>query len=165
MDSGRLVRFVPVFDPDQSEKRELLVVSTVHAWLYQADRKKSIDYKANIRAHLGKFVKGEFIDNVDYMKHLGNDIWEFRVQLETIHKKYRKENTRIFGAFARQDVFICTNWRLRDDFGNGDDPLWDALISRSITEWNSLFPGRPRVISRPFSNCIFDNLYDNYNSL
>lgn len=145
----RLVRFRPVMDPDESEVRELLMLPALHSWLYQSDRKKTLDYKANIRAHLGVFVKGKWIDNCEYMKHLRDDVWEFRVQLQK-----KKENTRIFGAFADADLFVCTHQKSRGALN------FAAAIQRVKNDWDGLFPGCHRVRSRPFSNCVTNNFDD-----
>lgn len=149
--AGRIVRFVPIFDPDESEKRELFTLPTLYTWLYQTDRRKTMDYKANIRAYLARFVKGRDVDNEDYMKLLSDDIWEIRVQLE---KRKGKENTRIFGAFIKPDVLICTHWKLRREVD------WDAAIKRVENELDALFPSFSRVVGRPFSNCVTFNASD-----
>ena len=71
-------------------------------WLYQSDRKKSLNFKANIRGFLGRFVKGELVDNEDYMKSWKLDVFELRVQNQP-----RGERVRIFGGFARPDTFVA----------------------------------------------------------
>ena len=68
VDARRVIRFVPIFDPDESEKRELFCLPALYSWLYQKDRKKSRDYKVSIRAHLEWFVKGYEVNNNDYFR-------------------------------------------------------------------------------------------------
>lgn len=147
--TGQIRRFVPVFDPCESEERELFMTPALHDWLYQADRKATENFKANIRAFLGRYVKGEEIDNRDYMKSWKLNVFELRVQLQP-----RREATRIFGAFAATDVFFASNWHFRSDFGDATDPKWDAAIERLVKKWDELFAGYHRVAAKPFSNCV-----------
>lgn len=159
MDARRVIRFVPNFDPDESEKRELFCLPALYSWLYQKDRKKSQDYKVSIRAHLAWFVKGFEVDNIDYMKTWRDDIWELRIQFQNLR---RKEATRIFCTFPNPDVLFCTHWKMRSDLGDKDDPLWNVAINKVLTEFEKYFPGDSPVKSRPFSNCVTANYYDHY---
>jgi hypothetical protein len=150
-----LVRFMPILDPDESEIRELFMVSHLHRWLYQSDRKKTAKYKANIRGFLKRYVIGGNVDNEDYMKTWRADVFEFRVQLQP-----RREHTRIFGAFVKPDVFVAIHQKLRSYFKNKDDPRWDRAIDRVTSELATLFPGHTAMRSVPFSNCITSNVFD-----
>jgi hypothetical protein len=130
----------------------------LHDWCYQADRKASINYKANVRAFLGRFVKGDEIDNDDFMKSWKDDVFEFRVQMEPRHKRH-PDNTRIFGAFIKQDIFVAFSpARLRSSFK--DEADWDRVIDRVTSRWACLFGATPRVRARPFSNCVSSGFHD-----
>ena len=131
------------------------MLPALYEWLYQSYRKRTADFKANIRAFLKRFVVGQEVDNVDYMKSWKDDVFEFRVQIQP-----RRERTRIFGAFIRPDIFVAIHWKFRLDFGGEDDPKWDAAIQRVVDEFQRLFPGQPMVRSAPFSNCVTSNAYD-----
>lgn len=152
--AGRLVRFVPALDVDQSEKRDIWMPPGLHKWCYEKNRKQGANYKANARAFLRRFVIGEHIDNVEYMKSWKWDVFEFRVQLEP-----DKDNTRIFGAFAKQDVFVAIHQKLRSEFGDKSDPKWDRALERVLKEWRALFHTDP-VRARPFSLCVSEKFYD-----
>lgn len=130
--------------------RELYMLPSLHSWLYQRDRSKSQDYKPHIRAHLGRYVKGREIDNCEYMKHLCDEVWEFRVQFSS----RRRENTRVFGSFVHPDKFIATHWRLRGSLGDKADPRWRETIDLSIRHIRDLSPSLQRVSAVPFSNCV-----------
>jgi hypothetical protein len=154
--AGTLKRFLPVMDADQKDERELLMQPALHQWLYQSDSKKTRNYKANIRAFLGRFVLGQTVDNRDFMKSWRSNVFELRVQLQP-----RRETTRIFGAFARQDTFVAIHPpRLRSEFGGKDDPTWDRAIDRTLTAIGIMFPGHAPVSVRPFSGCVSRNWYD-----
>ena len=56
------------------------MLPALYEWLYQSYRKRTADFKANIRAFLKRFVVGQEVDNVDYMKSWKDDVFEFRVQ-------------------------------------------------------------------------------------
>lgn len=137
---GALVRFVPTYDPDESERRELFMLKALEVTLFQHHPKRARDYTANVRAFLGRFVKGYEIDNETYMKSWKDDIWEFRAQ-----NQRRKDRIRIFGAFGCPDCFVALFRRPRDYFGDSSDPNWDVEIQRAVDEWDRLFPGCRRV--------------------
>jgi hypothetical protein len=153
----RLVRLPLVYDPDESEKRELFMPTALAQTLQQNDPKKAREYTANIRAFIGRFVKGGLIDNQDYMKCWKADVFELRVQ-----NQRPGQRLRIFGAFARKDTFVCFFRRPRDYFGPGADPKWDEEIVRAVAAWEQMFPHCRRVRARPFSNCLSNNFADVY---
>ena len=148
------MRFQPLMDPDQSDRREMFVTPNLHQWLYQSDSRMTRDFKANVRAFLRRFVIGGPIDNDAYMKNWKNDIFDIRVQLQP-----RKESTRIFGAFAKAECFIAIYQRPRKDFVKHPD-LWDNAINRARAEFDRMFPGHCPVRARPFSNCVTFNYFD-----
>jgi len=151
--SGELVRFVPVYDPGETELREILMTPGLHAWLYESDSRKSLDYKANIQAFLGRFVKEEMVDNKDYMKSWAEDVFELRVQ-----NQRKNERLRIFGGFARPNTFVCLHRKMRHEFKKRKD--WEPAIERVVTRWEEMFPGHLRVPAKPFSGCVSQNYYD-----
>jgi hypothetical protein len=150
-----LIRFVPLFDPDESEMRELFMTPELHQWLYQSDSKKTTNYKANIRAYLKRYVIGGMIENDNYMKSWQDDIFELRVLLQP-----RREQTRIFGAFPKPDTFIAIHQQLRSYFGGKKDPKWDIATNRTLERFRQIFPGHRPFLSIPFSNCVVSNSID-----
>ena len=153
---GDLVRPDVAFDPDQSEKRELFMPPALRQTLRQIHPRSARDYAANVKAFLGRYIKDiGIIDNNDYMKSWKDDIFELRVQ----HQKPR-DRLRIFGAFGRPDTFIAFFRKPRSTFGDKDDPAWDQAINRTVSEWDAMFPGCPRVPALPFANCLTFHFFD-----
>lgn len=154
-DGSELRRFIPVFDPHETERRELWMRPALHQWAYQGNRKQTLQFKPKVRAFLGRYVKGEWIDNRDVMKSWTLDVWELRVQLLP-----KRENTRIFGTFIKPDTFVAVHQALRSSFGDKDDPKWQRAVDRVVDEVDGLFPGIRRVPAKPFSNCVTFKGYD-----
>jgi len=154
--AGTIKRFLPAMDADQKDVRDLFMMSPLHDWCYQSDRKKTLDYKANVRGFLKRYVIGLTVDNRDYMKSWRFDVFELRVQLEP-----RRENTRIFGLFVKQDTFLAVHPpKMRSDFGPIGDPKWDAETDRALANFSSLFSGHSPVPARPFHGCISKGWHD-----
>jgi hypothetical protein len=135
--------------------RELFMPPALRETLQQIHPKMARDYAANIRAFLGRYVKGKTIDNEDYMKSWKEDVFELRVQ-----NQKRNQRLRIFGAFGRPDTFVAFFRKPRKYFGGTDDPKWDEAIYGVIDAWNAMFPGCHRVPARPFSGCLTFNCFD-----
>lgn len=152
--SGKLVRFCPDYDLDESEKRELWLTPGLSQWLGEKDRRQH--FKPRVRGHLKHFVVGGFVDNEEYMKPLSDDVVEFRVQFES---RPVPENTRIFGAFIQQDHFVATSWKPRSWFANNKG-RWSIEIDKVKSEWALLFGDKLRVPTAPFRNCVSDNGWD-----
>ena len=147
---------MPVMDHDQKDVRCMFMQRALADWCYQSDRKKTLDYKANIRAFLKRYVVGAPVDNRDYVKTWRSDVFELRVQLSP-----HRENTRIFGAFVKQDTFVAVHPpKLRSDFGGMGDPRWDASIDHVLDVFADWGLANFVVPARPFSNCISTNCYD-----
>jgi len=134
----------------------MLMTPALYQWCYQRDATRGASYKQNVRAFLGRFVKGGVVDNEDFMKSWRDDVWEIRVQFERRSpKKPHFDNTRIFGAFALCGTFIAFHpARMRSHFAGKGDPKWDDQIDDVIDKWARLLGSHPRVRSRPFSNCV-----------
>jgi hypothetical protein len=103
--AGRLVRFVPEMDHDETDVRELYLAANVHEFVRgNTEKHKNKAYFQRIRAALGEYVKGETINDDDEtlksLKHLYGDRtlayeWEFKI---TFHPA-----ARIFG-FLRSGI-------------------------------------------------------------
>src|SRR5882724_872241 len=85
----RLVRFLPLLRGSERERRMLSVAPEVYQWLSApAEGDETIQLKAKVKVRFGEFVKGEHIDDCDYLKrvsdrrHGGDDfsaeVWSLR---------------------------------------------------------------------------------------
>lgn len=131
--------------PHETEQRRLLMTKQLHAWINQSlPNRKESERIAATRAHLGLFVKGEEIDNEDYMKALrpqSEAVWEFRV-------RFVKPQQRIFGVFAKPDLVVATHRRDRDRV------QWSQEQELVMNEWGRLFPGVRWWVGRRFSDYV-----------
>jgi hypothetical protein len=138
--------------PGETEQRRIVMLPSLHRWLHpQATKPSVVGYFANVRVHLGRFVKGEKIDNLDYMKELGpsgKGTWEFRINFFP--------KTRVFGVFAGQDLFFATHSRDRNDL-DSRKWKWDHALNRIEREWDSLFPGLRWYVGTCFSDYVTIN--------
>jgi hypothetical protein len=152
--AGKLVLFAPLRDPDEPEIRRIWMMPALHTELYKTGvPQKELDYLANVRAFLGRFVKGASISNEEDMFLLDpheRDLWELRFTLIP--------QSRVFGALAYQDCFVATNWALRDNLGPKGSKAWLAAEQKAIDIWDALLPGVRRFHCRSFSNCITNGI-------
>jgi hypothetical protein len=155
LEGTALRRFLPEMDPDESDIREIFMPPALYEWLYQRDRKKTLNFKANVRGFLKRFVIGDEVDNQDYMKSWKDDVFELRVQIQP-----RRERIRIFGAFVRPDTLILIHQKPRSDFGGKNDPKWDQALDRVTEAFARLFANHPKLRAHPFSNCLTSNFID-----
>lgn len=88
----------------------------------------------DLHADLVLFVTGRWIPP-NYLKHLEPTrlgVWEIRSH------QYEPQ-IRVFGQFAKRDVFIGFSYRLRDELGGIQSPFWNHEIRRVRDNWNDLF--------------------------
>jgi hypothetical protein len=147
--------FLPALDADESHKREIIMTPALHDWCYEQDSRKSLNYKANLRAFLKRFVVGLTVDNEDYFKNWKRRIFEVRLQLAPP----KSDNTRVFGGFVRPDVFFAAHEKPRDWF-EGHPDRWDQAISEAEAKLEAAFPGQTLMLPKPFSNCVTHNAHD-----
>lgn len=89
---------------------------------------------AELQADLERFVDGQAI-TPEYLKLLypaKEAIWEIR---SVAHKP----SIRVLGLFQAKDVFIATNFALREDLGGWQSRAWRDVKRMARTVWNWLF--------------------------
>ena len=140
---GALCRFRPTLRGGEREARKLTTVHELHEWLYTEDGIGMPRLKANIRAHLGVFVRGEPIDDLDFMKRVEDRrrrASRFSHGVWSISPRFNPQY-RLFGYFAITDWFVALTKSSRDDLAKSD-ARWHAEIDRCGEAWRSLFPNR-----------------------
>ncbi|WP_380873616.1 hypothetical protein ACFB49_42680 [Sphingomonas sp. DBB INV C78] len=145
--AGEIIRFLPPFDPDETEKRVLFVTKKIDGFIKgHSSRRGSKDYYARIRAQLGEFVKGETIrDDEEVLKKMApyaNHVWEMRVTFQP--------HARIFGAFAGVDTFLAITALFRDDCEKGG---FRKATTAVCDQWFDWFGTLPRLPGHPLAFC------------
>ena len=139
---GRLCKFLPPFKGRESEVRKLSIASEMHVWLYEQEPNPAMRIKDAIRAHFGEFVRGEPVDDLDYMKRVEDrrrHPVSFSHGVWAISPRF-KPQFRFFGFFAIAGWFIALNRQRRDALTT--DAAWHAEIDKALDLWGQLFPGR-----------------------
>jgi len=151
--AGRVVEFQPRLRPGQTRRRGLYVTKEIERWLLrQTTKAADIQNKQFTIAALKRFVIGETVDNVNYMKRLAygsEECWEIRLRT--------CPQVRIFGVFIREDCFLCTNMRLRPELGKFGSPQWGAAKARCTSIWSQLFPGFRPFTATDFTYYVTEN--------
>lgn len=141
----RLVRFRPTFHGSERELRMLSLSPLVYDWLMRpAVGDAHIRLKAAVKAHFAQFVKGEEIDDLDYMKRVSDrrrgyddfsaEVWSIRPDFNPRH--------RFFGAFFREDWFVVLTKKPRESLRR--DEHWHTQIDTVCRDWDALFRFRTR---------------------
>lgn len=139
---------------ERDVRRMSLLKQSIHDWAIRGG--KNQDLKAAARAHFGQFVKGEAVDDREFMKRVsrrqadGTDdfsdqIWSLRPAAEPKH--------RFFGAFACANWFLVFNMQSRDYLEKNSNH-WHTEMDKAIRTWDSLFPGRRRWFGTRFSHYV-----------
>lgn len=102
-------------------------------------------------ADLVQFVEGRRIDH-NYFKNL----WPRRDGVWEIRSVRPSPSVRVLGRFATKDVFIATNFELRNELGEFDSREWREAKRRCLAEWRHLFNSYPALIG----NTIHDHISD-----
>jgi hypothetical protein len=157
--NGRLCRFKPMLRGAEKEVRSLSVEKGLHEWLYAEQGLDMPRQKANIRAHLGEFVRGEHIDDLEYMKRVEdhrNPSGLFAGGIWSIRPRFRPQY-RLFGMFVITNWFVLLNQQNRDYLGESNEK-WLAETRKCNKLWTELFPGRSPWISDDLGDFVSSNM-------
>jgi hypothetical protein len=141
-DPPKLVRFLPEFHGSERERRNVSLAVDIHEWLMRPVTSEFLTrLKAAVKVHLAQFVKGDEIDDCEFMKRVArkrsgrND---FSEQVWSVRPDFIPRY-RFFGTFFRADCLVIFTKMPRDDL-NTDDK-WHAQIDAVRRSWTALFPG------------------------
>jgi hypothetical protein len=154
----RLVRFRPEFRGSEREQRMLSLSLPIHDWLMRpVQGDADVRLKAAVKVHFGQFVKGEEIDDLDYMKRVsdyrrGGD--DFSAEVWSVRPDFNPKH-RFFGAFFREDWFVILTKKSRDSLKR--DEHWHSQLDAVCRDWDNLFPFRARHRGDALSNYVSFN--------
>lgn len=153
--AGTLVRVEPRFrGPEREVRRMSLLKEPIHDWTVSPGKHQ--DLRSATRTHFATFVKGEPVDDRDFMKRVsrkqpdGTDnfddgVWSLR---PVAQPKYR-----FFGMFACPDWVIVFNKQSRDQLAKHPNN-WHKEMGKSLRVWGDLFGGRPCWLGTRFSHYV-----------
>jgi hypothetical protein len=156
---GGLKRFLPVLRAGETEARKVSMKTEIHDWLFDEQDRAAVQLKAAIRAHLGEFVRGSPIDDLDFMKRVEDrrkKSYGFLHGVWSIRPNFRPQY-RLFGFFVTKDWFIVLSKQRRDDLARSDEK-WHAEIDRCKSSWEAMFPGRQAWTGDDVADFVSSNM-------
>lgn len=138
------VRVRPRFVGYEAERRKLSMVPDLHAWITKPAKSEALTkVKAQARAHFGEFVKGQPIDDCEFMKRVEDrrkNPPDFSHEVWAISPRFDPPQYRYFGMFVTQDWFLLCTKQSRDVLEEHAN-RWHAEIDKTLRIWSQLFPG------------------------
>jgi hypothetical protein len=142
--TGRLCRFSPPLRGRERRVRMLSIDPAIHSWVLDSTAQPPTSrVKGAIRAHFGEFVRGELIDDLDFMKRIedrrtnpptfSHGVWAISPRVNP--------QSRFFGLFAVTDWFVGLCRKERSALTT--DATWHVQIDQSLKLWSDLFPTQP----------------------
>lgn len=149
----RLWRLEPTLESDPVD-RCLLISSEIKQLIDGPWPDKEWEKRCNyLRAELESFVKGEEVRlclepyeaDTAFMGRLfkpSDEVWDIR-------SRRMRPSLRVFGRFARRDLFVAFFWSPRSlqlpysqrlPLGDRDSEEWRLAIKETKAEWRKLFP-------------------------
>jgi hypothetical protein len=121
--------------PGATPRRALFVVEGL--WELLNSPEGSLEWEQRIgalRATLERFVEGRVIDPkyLFLLYPTEDSVWEIRCTRES-------PSIRVLGLFAERDVFIATNYALREDLGGWQSRDWKRVKREAKAKWRTLF--------------------------
>lgn len=115
--AGKLVRWEPNYDADQTAYREIYLAPAVRDWLHPRLPLplKELQRCADVRRFLKGFVVGEHFDDIEKLKNIDTEAprrtlcrgrWAIRIK--------RVPQARIFGGFPEANIFVGSHVVARD---------------------------------------------------
>jgi hypothetical protein len=138
----RLRRFAPTFRGGERERRMMTAVPELSDWLHgPVTSGATAKAKAAARTHFGQFVKGEKIDDLDFMKRIEDRRrrpYDMSHQVWALCPRFIPQY-RYFGVFVTRDVFLVCTKQSRDALGEHPN-RWHRELEKTLRVWGSLFP-------------------------
>jgi hypothetical protein len=144
--------------PGATPKRAMFISEALNGVLNSPEGDEAWERRvAELQADLEYFVEGRAIDPkyMFLLYHSREAVWEIRSVRE-------QPSIRVLGRFADTDVFVATNYALREDLGGWETRAWRDVKVMARTVWNNLFhPYQPKT-SLQISNLVSGALNGQY---
>lgn len=128
--------------PGATPNRAMFVSEALHGVLNSPEGDLQWEQRvAELQADLEYFVEGRAIDPkyLFLLYHSREAVWEIRSVRDA-------PSIRVLGRFAAKDVFVATNYALREDLGGWESRGWRDVKVMARTVWNNLFhPYQPEI--------------------
>jgi hypothetical protein len=138
-----LHRFLPTLRGGERERRKLTMVPEMHGWIMNPAKTEAlIRIKAQAKAHFGEFVRGERVDDCEFMKRVEDrrqNPADFSHGVWAISPRFEPPQFRYFGMFVTLDWFLVCNKQSRDVLDEHPN-RWHAEIDKALRIWVALFP-------------------------
>jgi len=134
VEQGMLFPFYPRA-PGATPQRALLVSEEFWRFLREPGTDQDWeDRKGSLEADLEVFASGQPIGPryLFLLYHSREGVWEIR-------SVRPNPSIRVLGRFVERDIFVATNFALRDDLGGWQSREWRDVKVRSRTIWTNLF--------------------------
>jgi hypothetical protein len=131
-------------------ERALLVCEGLWAILTSPDGDDEWEQRVGkLRADLERFVNGDIIEPkyLFLLYRAEEGVWEIRSVLPD-------PSIRVLGCFAMRNVFVATNYVLREDLDGWQDRTWKAVKRLAKTIWNRTFLGLLPIISTSIHDVV-----------
>jgi|SRR5271166_5749263 len=123
-------------------RRALFICDDLNAVLTSPEGNQEWERRvAELQADLELFVEAQTIDPkyLSLLYPLQDAVWEIR--------SIRDEpSIRVLGLFAWKDIFIATNFALREELGGWESREWKVVKRTARARWRQLFhPYEPKI--------------------
>lgn len=135
-DRVRIGELFPLMPPRKGQRRWMFLSKDLHDALANPPAGEE-DRHDELRADLVSFLIQRYI-TPEFLKLLqpkSKGVWEIR-------SRRVEPQIRVFGHFAKKDVFIALAYKYRDDLGDISNPSWIYEIRSVEDKWKELFFGQ-----------------------
>jgi hypothetical protein len=118
-----------------SPKRALFLTKEIYAALNEEHEDEGMeDRLGQLQADLELFSDGQMIDPkyLFLLYPARQAVWEIR-------SVRPMPSIRVLGLFAQKDIFIATNWVMREQLGGWQSREWKQVKRRALACWRHLF--------------------------
>ena len=166
--NGKLLA-VPPLAPGGRHPRVILATQELMVDLMATGAQTDPRIVAGLRADLDTFIRGDPITvggprhkHADFkplartkleIGFSSHEVWEFR-SVDPVPA------VRVFGRFARRNVFVATHWHYREPLGDFGSLAWRREIRRCKHAWNNILGTRSPLHGGHVHDYISDPVVD-----